>query len=342
MCKISIVFSGPKYKEYAIDYAIDKVTRIFPSAEIIISSNDKNLISEIEHNSYINKIILCDDFGELPSLKFLSPKDKHTNNNINKQIECCLSGIKAATNEIVLRLRTDQLLLDDSILKLWEKIKSIPLDTTKRGRIITSSIFSINPRYSERMPYHISDMLQLGYKEDLISYFSAPAYPFEYATWYERNPHHPSSNEYERSFRSRFAVEQWLAMHYMFDGEENFPISYHNEWDKDIIEHFENLLSEFFIIAHPDDIHLRASKFSNYESYYNTQCYSTKESIMLLAKAHPEAEELVDLYSHKGMNKKYFTKLMPIIYSPIAQFIIKRLTTENKIKIKNILNKMTK
>lgn len=341
MGKISIVLSGTKYKEYSLNYSISILRSVFKECEVIVSTNDRVLINDLKYSD-IDQLVINDDIGELPSLKFPLSEKNEVNNNINKQILSSKKGIEAATNSIVLKIRTDQVILDNSILKLWNNIKKIPHYNNKKGRIITSSIFSINPRYSERMPYHISDMLQLGYKEDLISYFSAPAYPFEYATWYERNPHHPSSNEYERSFRSRFAVEQWLAMHYMFDGEENFPISYHNEWDKDIIEHFENLLSEFFIIAHPDDIHLRASKFSNYESYYNTQCYSTKESIMLLAKAHPEAEELVDLYSHKGMNKKYFTKLMPIIYSPIAQFIIKRLTTENKIKIKNLLNKMTK
>ena len=340
MNKISIVLSGPAYSEYSINYAIEKLTTIFPHSEIIISSNDKNLISNIENSSRIEKAIFCANTGELPSLKFPGPKDKHTNNNINKQRECCLRGIEAASNDLVLRLRTDQLVLDDSILKLWKEIESIPRANNKKGRIITSSIFSINPRYSERMPYHISDMLQFGYKDDLLSYFSAPVYPFEYATWFERNPHTPSSNEYERAFRSKFAVEQWLSMHYIFGEERYFPISYHNEWDPDIIEQFEEIISDYFIIAHPEDINLRASKFSTYQSYYNTQCYSTRESLILLAKKHPEAKKLIELYTAKGMNKKYFTTLMPVIYSPIAQFIIKRLTTEHKMRIKRFLNKV--
>ncbi|WP_373240241.1 WavE lipopolysaccharide synthesis family protein [Kluyvera ascorbata] len=341
MEKISIVLCGPSYKEYSIEYAIRILRSAFKDCEIIISTNDKNF--PISKEVYIDKIVYSENIGELPSLKFPIDNEKIVNNNINKQIQCCLSGISEANNELVLRLRTDQLVLDNSILDIWSMIKNIPHSTThKRGRIITSSIFSINPRYSERMPYHISDMLQFGYKKDLISYFSAPPYPFEYATWYERNPHHPSSNKYERSFRSKFAVEQWLAMHYMFDDEHNFPISYHNECSNDIIERFESLLSEYFVIAHPDDIHLRASKFSSSESYYNTQCYSTKESIMLIAKKHPEAKKLVKLFAQKGINKTFFTKLMPIIYSPVVQFIIKYLSTENKMRIKGLLNKLSK
>lgn len=342
MNKISIILSGPSYHEYSISYAIEHLKTIFPESEVIISTNDKQLASCIEKNEDIDKIVVCENIGELPSLKFHDTTLKPTNNNINKQIECCLKGVEAASNDLILRLRTDQLILDNSILELWKIIEFIPKNADKRGRIITSSIFSINPRYSERMPYHISDMLQFGYKDDLISYFSAPAYPFEYATWYERNAHHPQSNKFEKSFRSKFAVEQWLTLHYMFGDESKFPISYHNDWSDKIINDFENDFTEYFIVAHPHDINLRASKFTSAESYYNTQCYSTNESLALLAKKHTEAEELINCYTSKGMNKKYFVNMMPLIYSPITQLIIRFLSAEQKTKIKHALNRFFK
>lgn len=342
MNEISIILSGPTYDDYDISYAIERLAAIFPNSEIIISSNDKKLVSIAENTSLVDKVISCSNTGELPSLKFPTSDNKHINNNINKQRDCCLRGVMAAKNELILRLRTDQLLLDDSILRLWQKIALIPKNTDKKGRIITSSIFSINPRYSERMPYHISDMLQFGYKDDLISYFSAPAYPFEYATWYERNAHHPQSNKFEKSFRSKFAVEQWLTLHYMFGDESKFPISYHNDWSDKIINDFENDFTEYFIVAHPHDINLRASKFTSAESYYNTQCYSTNESLALLAKKHTEAEELINCYTSKGMNKKYFVNMMPLIYSPITQLIIRFLSAEQKTKIKHALNRFFK
>ncbi|EFD4990037.1 WavE lipopolysaccharide synthesis family protein [Escherichia coli] len=340
MKKISVVISGPKYSEYSIDYAASTIKNIFFNAEIILSTNDKELILSANKNKLINKIIYSEDIGELPSLKFPTNGGETNNNNINKQRTTCLEGIKAASNNLVLRLRSDQLILDDSILGLWENIEKIPHNNDKEGRIITSSIFSINPRYTERMPYHISDMLQFGYKNDLISYFSAPPYPFEYATWYERNRHHKSSNEFEKLFRSKFAVEQWLTLHYIFKEEKNFPISYHNECNESIIAKFERELIEYFIIAHPKDINLRANKFSSAESYYNTQCYSTKECLCLLAQKYPEFNHLIDKYSEKGINKKYFSTLMPLIYSPISQLLIKRLSTQQKNKIKEILNKL--
>ncbi|EHW3316120.1 hypothetical protein K3E42_002343, partial [Escherichia coli] len=316
--------------------------KIFANSEIIISTNDKKLISDVKENTLVDKIIYCNPTGELPSLKFSDIQNINVNNNINKQIKCAYEGILVAKNELVLRLRTDQIILDSSILELWTKINKIPKAHDKKGRIITSSIFSINPRFSERMAYHISDMLQLGYKNDLLSYFSAPEYPFEYATWYERNPHHKNSNEFERKFRSRFAVEQWLTLHYIFKEEKNFPISFHNEFNDKIITDFEDIFIEYFIIAHPSDISLRASKFYKAESYYNTQCYSTKECLFLLARKHPEFTYMIDDYKHKGMNKKYFSILMPFIYAPLSQFLIKRMSNNQKNKIKEILNKLTK
>ncbi|CFB68636.1 WavE lipopolysaccharide synthesis family protein [Yersinia enterocolitica] len=342
MNKLSVVFSGPAYNEYSMDYAINHTVKIFKNCEVIISTNDVKLISQVEKNPLVHKIIYSENIGELPSLKFLNSDDKFTNNNINKQIECCLKGIAAASSDLVLRLRTDQVLLDDGILNLWRMSEKLPTQNDKKGRIITSSIFSINPRYSERMPYHISDMLQFGYKQDLISYFSAPAYPFEYATWYERNKHKESSNKFERTFRSKYAVEQWLALHYMFEKEENFPISFHNDCNDKIIENFEREFVDYFIIAHPSDIQLRASKFASSESYYNSQCYSTHECLAILEKKHPDSDKLSQYYSAKGIDKKYLPILMPIIYFPLTQFIIKKLNGKQKNKIKNIFSILSK
>ena len=341
MTKLSIVFTGPKYRDYCLNYAINHMAKIFTGCEIIVATNDNHLISSIRNNPLVNTIVATGDIGELPSLKFPIHDSCITNNNINKQRECCLQGIDSASNNLILRIRTDQILLNDRILELWNIVEKYPKLTLKKGRILTSSIFSINPRYSERMPYHISDMLQLGYKEDLISYFSAPEYSFEYATWYERNPHTQTSNKFEKSFRSKFAVEQWLALHYIFGCEKKFPIAFHNNCSKDIIKEFENTFIDYFAIGHPSDIGLRANKFKNYESYYNTQCYSTYEVLNMLDAKYATNFASSTPYKSKGIPKKYFNKLMPIIYSSLAQFVVKKISKNQKEKIKKILNDLT-
>ncbi|EIN1706326.1 hypothetical protein LOJ89_004536, partial [Salmonella enterica subsp. diarizonae] len=228
MNKISIVIAGPAYREFDIYYSIKLLRTHFPESEIILSSNDHLLLTHANRLGVFDKIVTVENSGELPSLKFESVSDRGQPivcNNINKQIKTSLHGILEASHDLVLKIRTDQILMQNHIISLWNLIKDIPNDNKKtKGRIITSSIFSINPRFSERMPYHISDMLQFGFKEDLIRYYSAPEYPFDYSVWYETHIYASHSNRNENIFRSRYAVEQWLTMNYIFGVNTPFPI----------------------------------------------------------------------------------------------------------------------
>lgn len=345
MKNISIVFTGPRYSEFHISYSVCAIREIFPDCEIILSTNDKLFSADSTITTLFDKIILCENKDELPSLKFSNEKNNTVtiNNNINKQVACCHAGVSAASAELVLRLRTDQLITSANILKLWENIKDLPkAKNNKQGRIITSSIFSINPRYSERMPFHISDMLQFGYKMDVLDYFTVPTFPFEYAVWYETNTHDLKSNENEKSFRAKYAVEQWLALNYIYGNEQNFPIKYHNDCNKELIELFEETYIDYFIVAHPEDISLRASKFLDARSYYNTQCYSTHECLRLLIDKYKLSDALLKVYTKKGINKKAFKLLMPVIYFSPVQALIRNMPEQLKKRIKYIINNLTK
>lgn len=337
--KISIVLAGPLYKEFDLYYSVKMMKDIFTDAEIILSTNDTQLIKKANTLDLFDKIVECNDIGELPSLKFPgSTSSAIVNNNIKKQIDTSLQGIKVAQHPLVLKLRTDQFLFNSSILSLWNIIKDIPTDDSeKKGRIITSSIFSINPRYSERMPYHISDMLQFGYKEDLIAYYSAPEFPIIYATWYERNKHIKYSNLNEREFRAKFAVEQWLCLNYIFKNEKNFPINFHNHVSPEIVKQFETIYPDYFIIAHPDDIALRASKFSSAMSYVNNQCYSTYESLSLLISIRGLSTDIIKNYSPKGINKKLYKYIRYALDRKFIQLIIRIMPSGLKMFLKSLL-----
>lgn len=340
MLKLSIVYCGIKYPEYDIYYSAKNARMLFPGCELILSSNDDSLINHAKKNNIFDNIIICNNIGELPSLKFPENKnEKLLNNNLKKQIDCSLAGIKAASNELVLKLRTDQIIINNDLLKLWELIKDIPIKNNKyKNRIITSSIFSLNPRYSERMPYHLSDMLQFGHKNDLLCYYSAPEYPFDYAIWYEKHPHAPYSNKNELKFRSRFAVEQWLLLHYIYDNANEFPINYHNHHSPEIIEAFEAAFTDYFIVAHPDDIGLRASKFQPSMSYVNNECYSTYESLKLLEKNNNLIQKLAEYYKPKGINKKFYKQLKVLLHLKIIQFFIQNIPANLKEKLKKIIS----
>ncbi|EOW6619967.1 WavE lipopolysaccharide synthesis family protein [Cronobacter dublinensis] len=340
MPNISVVFCGVRYPEYDIYYAAKNMRNIFPGCELILSTNDASLTLHAEQNNFFDKVVHCKNTGELPSLKYPeNKKEKLINNNIKKQIDTSRAGIEVASNELILKLRTDQIIVNDDILKLWNLVKDIPLKNKKyRNRIITSSVFSINPRYSERMPYHLSDMLQFGMKEDLLSYYSAPEYPFAYAIWYEKHSHAKNSNNNERKFRSRFAVEQWLLLNYIFENEQSFPINYHNHHSPKIIKEFEALFTDYFLIAHPDDIGLRASKFEPNMSYVNNQCYSTHECLRILQKNNCLSEDLAINYKPKGINKKFYKQIKIILDLKIVQLLIKNIPYSLKENLKKMIS----
>ena len=277
--QLSIVIQGPIYQEYSINKNVKILREKFKNCQIILSTNE--FFEDIEN--IFDKVIINEDIGVLSPLKFDSRV-----NNINRQIKSTYAGIEASDRELILKLRTDQTLKSDKILEIWNQILnySDTRDIKKSSeRIITISLYSLNPNFNERLPYHISDILLLGLKEDLIRYFSCPYYTEEYASWYERYPHAIFSNTIEKKFRSRYAVEQWLCLNFLFK-EEKFPIAFHNDHNKEIISNFENILVDTFFICHPKDIDLSMPKFQkSYDSEFcNLFCYSTNDILEMYRK----------------------------------------------------------
>ncbi|WED78055.1 WavE lipopolysaccharide synthesis family protein [Aeromonas allosaccharophila] len=289
---ISVVICGVRYNEFDLKYSVLKLREVISNVEVVLSTNDITLFNQYNGKMLFDKVVFVEDHGALPSLKFCNEKQS---NNINRMISVALAGIQAANHNIIIRLRTDQILTHGRIVDFIDLVlKADVIENERlcgaRSKIITSSLFSINPRYSERFPYHVGDMFQIGYKEDLIRYFSAPEFPFDYAVWYETRKHLPHSNFYEKQFRARYAVEQWLTLHYIFGSEDNFPIRVHNDCDSGIIEVMEKLIFQYFYIASPEDLGLRASKFEGSRLYYTTQCYSTKNSESYLRNGYIESK----------------------------------------------------
>ncbi len=334
MSQVTVVFCGPSTPEYSMSVASRHMKKILPGCETVLSTNDVLLYKKHKDDVDFDKVILSLDNGPLPSLKFTHA---YALNNINRQISCTLEGVKAASNEIILKLRTDQLMFNTDILDLWklsEENKIIP----EQSRIITSSIFTINPIFGERMAYHISDMVQFGRKEDIVKYYSAPEFPIEYSIWYENNPYINDSTPQEKEFRAKYAVEQWIALHYLFDEEKNFPIKFHNDVDPEKILEFENKLASHFVIAHPQDIGLRPAKFIRDRFYYENYCYSTQASLKLISSRTGRNIEGIAKYKSGALTPSRASLIYKISSIP-AIMAVWRMTP---VKIKAIIVKVLK
>lgn len=273
---LSILIQGPTPDEFNLRFAADHLRSIFPGCEVIRSTSETGKAMQAGDDDAFDKVVRHADIGGLPSLKFT---DSRTN-NANRQFQSVQAGLAACSRDYVLRLRSDQTAMSQKLVDIWQTIEGMKIDrpyAVGRARILTSSLFSINPRFDERMPYHVSDMLQFGFKEDVQRYFSPPNIPLDVATWYERNPHQDGSYWRERLFRSRYAVEQWLCMHYLSPG--SLPLRYHNDCRPNAIELFEERMVDNFIIAHPRDIDLRVPRFDHASRslYFNATCYSMSD-----------------------------------------------------------------
>jgi len=325
---ISIVIQGPLYAEYNIENHVRTMRDIFPKSEFILSSTD----TYTNKLGLFDKVIKNNDIKPLPPLKF----NQTAPNNINKQIHSTISGIKSASRPLVLKIRSDQFVNSSQILNLWNELKGKSRKNQYgKDRIITISLFSLNPRSFERLAYHVSDMLLFGYKEDIQRYFSCPYYQLENSIWYQSHKHADSSNKVEKAFRSRYAAEQWLLLNFLFSNQD-FPIKYHNHISKEIIHTFEDILVDTFIIVHPRDIDLSMPKFSYpYNSKeYNLFCYSSSDSLRLLKqKRNIELSfNIIKDFPHSESVRKILLFLINYPYALKKVFKTRRFYTRIKEK----------
>ncbi|RYG65440.1 hypothetical protein EON80_17325, partial [bacterium] len=219
-----------------------------------------------------DRVAWTSDPGPMPPLKF----DKKVN-NVNRQRRGTLAGLRLVETPMAIKLRSDSLLYDDRALRLWDQVAALPRNgAVGHGRILTSSFITLNPRYLERLPYHVSDIFQLGYTEDLLRYWSAPDYPLSIALHYQFNRFAPRSTPEETMFRSKFAVEQWMCLHYLFGLSQNWPIHFHNDVSDAIIEEFERHLANNFIVANHRQLGLWCPVLSwaSESAFFQAVCYS--------------------------------------------------------------------
>ncbi|MBJ3817092.1 hypothetical protein F9C28_19995 [Shimwellia pseudoproteus] len=350
---LSVLFSGSEYKEFDIHYSVDSVRKNFPGCEVLLSTNDIGFYQKSLKKNIFDKIVFCEVGDELPCIKApgMIDKSNFVNNNINKQVPTCLAGINAATHDVVLKIRTDQYLLNSNVLKFWNMLTDVPKrNAEKQGRIITTSVFSLNPRFRERILYHIADMMQFGYKSDLINYYSCPEYPFEYSVWYEYNKHNKYSTFEEKLFRSRYAVEQWLSLNYIFSDEAEFPVKYHNDCNPEMIFEYEYFFPDYFFIVHPEDIGLRNhTKFFDEKHQIDRECYSTFDSIRFIKSNYGIDLDPEGLYKNrreKEDDDEYvfsYGRIFDLSFKfGLIRFVVRNLPYKLKSEVKRLIRRNKK
>lgn len=254
---LSIVVQGLPCKE-TLSY-LKKLRQLFDRAELILSTwvgVDAKIFEGV-----VDKVILNDDPGAAP---FYFSKEKSVLNNVNRQIVSTVSGLKASSRPLVMKVRTDFVLSNRSILEYWGKY---PRRTEKyslfENRIIISSIFSClyAPKTFIPQPFFVSDFFAFGLREDLLLlYGSAPlANEEELGAWRFKFPQLVPVV----GLRCRYAPEQMIFLH---AAKKKFTEIFFDDWT-DICERTivlsNHLLMNNFIFLDPAQIGLESNKHRN-------------------------------------------------------------------------------
>lgn len=248
---ITVVFQGPIVPgSQGTADLIRRTQQALPRSRYVLSTWTGSELSDIS----VDTVVLSDDPGGLPGIKCRDGAGE--SNNINRQLLSTQQGLRATRTRYAIKIRTDCFLEHTGFLETYQRVRC----KSPASRIVASSLFTVDPEMFEQMPYHVSDWFQFGETEVLHAYWSAPCMSPQDATFYERHPHAGHSTFMDRRFRTRLAVEQYLAVHYAQRHGYDVP-QYHNDCHEAILAGHRHFLARHFIILDPWDIGLRFPKY---------------------------------------------------------------------------------
>lgn len=312
---ISIIVQGAISKDFTRNVLLS-IRRVFPDAEIILSTWENSDTDNLNYDLLVE--------SKDPGAPILHPQwnQKH---NLNRQIVSTKNGIKKATRKYVLKTRTDIVFNNANFLKYFGKFQ-IRNENCKilKERVLICQHYA---RRAEILPFHISDWVMFGLKEDIEKIWDIELEPEpEYTEWFynhELLPQHKDERHEYNFFRHRYCAEQYIWANLLWKNGEKFT--------------FENM----FDISWYNSYLTRLS-FAN-----NLVILSLEQYGIIFCKGNPLKEETI--YSHYDWQKLYKIYCQsdfeledePVDYDEILGLKkynnqIKRL--ESKFGTKNILH----
>ena len=263
---ISIVIQGPlsinSINNVAENCKIWK--NILPNSEIILSishTDDFELVDGINLkskndgiinnnsikiiNNICNHIIISPQTESLPEIK----RDSTGKNNINYQIKSSFLGLKKAKNNYALKIRSDMVFKNTDFIDFY--LDNYLINRGKRKclqhRVLIPSMYTLNPFSKERMPFHFSDWFQFGTTNDLKTIWSIDYFSLNDAIFYRNNSYVKNSNNLEKLFLTRIAVEQYISYSLAKKFFPDLQLEYHNDTTS-IVDSIEFLIDNFIVM----------------------------------------------------------------------------------------------
>jgi hypothetical protein len=238
---------GEDYEKQKTLHCLKSVKEVLPDAEIILSTWKG---SDCSHLLY-DKLILNDDPG---AITYNDYELKNVFNNNNRQIVSTYNGLRTASRKYAIKIRGDFKLKDASFVSLMHKFIEVNKYHFFKHRILVPTYVSRDP---EKIPllYHISDLFQVGFADDLRDLWDIPLQPepettraFPYNTLFINNPF----RTYKYSMK--FAAEQYIWYAFAKKKGLNLGIKYYCQTPIGIT--YLSLVSiiDNFIVASPEQL----------------------------------------------------------------------------------------
>lgn len=152
-----------------------------PDAELILSTWDKGSTLNDQVRTALAPLNVIVIFNEDPGSVVKNEKGILYVSNINRMIVSSTAGIKAATNEIVVKIRSDSYLYSNVICNLIgfyfsDNNRLLRADefSVFSQRVINCNLYARNARGYLPYLFHPGDICVAGYKNDILSLFNVP------------------------------------------------------------------------------------------------------------------------------------------------------------------------
>ncbi|OOV89106.1 WavE lipopolysaccharide synthesis family protein [Pseudomonas sp. MF4836] len=234
---ISVVIQGPVF-EGAVniaELAIESVRRWLPGTQIILSTHD-----DLPKLTFADVTLVM----VVPTHHYVDVNGSQ--NNVNKLISSMASGLERATRKYSIKLRTDHVLVNGSLL---DRVASLANDAAPAElfsrRIGVSNLFLRNPC---KVPYlfHLPDTLQYGRTEDMRKLWGIGLLPEDFV--YLQNG--PRTNPFgtfqgftsfcllpEQAIFLRFAQKSGLSLDLEHISHTTFKLF--SAWEDLLLDNFE-------------------------------------------------------------------------------------------------------
>ncbi|MDF2871451.1 MAG: hypothetical protein K0R05_3026 [Anaerocolumna sp.] len=197
-----------------------KIRKLLPESQIVLATQKENNFKNLIYDD----IVLIDDPGST-----IQDYKMNTYNNVNRQILTTQAGLKKADRRYILKFRTDLYLETTNFLNYFNvyDIKKNEY-TIFKNKILICNYYTRNPRVVP-LPFHPSDWIMFGNKEDIIKYYcDIELQTKEDANWFMKNV--KNSKLYFNSL-CRFFPEQHICLEFL---RKHYPVNCNNYYDNSI------------------------------------------------------------------------------------------------------------